>query len=349
MKNMNKITRRNFLSRVSVGAGAALTLGSGLKKTYARTPKPATKENRLPREVWIASITHGGLEAGSYQEMLNMMLKRMDEVAPFQPDIVCLPEVFPFMRIPKRPPLSEIAEEPLGPISEKTAEYAKKNNCYVVCPIYTKEDGSYYNSAVIIDRKSGVVGEYRKIHPTISETKNGIVPGPVEPPVFDTDFGKIGAQICYDINWHDAWKRMKKSGAEIVFWPSAFNGGKMLGALAWMNKYCVVSSTRFDPARICDIDGSEVVSSGLSAHWVCAPINLEKAFIHSWPYRTWYKDVRKKYGNKIRIKLFHEEEWSIIESRSPDVRVADVLKEFEILTHEEHIARAEIIQDKCRK
>ena len=93
----------------------------------------------------------------------------------------------------------------------------------------------------------------------------------------------------------------------------------------------------------------EIVRSGLSAHWVCAPINLEKAFIHSWPYRTWYNDVRKKYGQKISIKLFHEEEWSIIESRSPDVKIEDVLKEFNILIHEEHIRRAELVQKKFWK
>ena len=104
--------------------------------------------------------------------------------------------------------------------------------------------------------------------------------------MFKTDFGTIGVQICFDINWRDVWEKLGKYGAEIVFWPSAFNGGKMLNSLAWMNKYYVVSSTRYDPSRICDIDGDEIIRSGLSAHWVCAPINLEKAFIHSWPYRT---------------------------------------------------------------
>jgi len=282
--------------------------------------------------------------------MIKKVLNLMEEVVPYQPDIVCLPEIFPFMRIAaKRPSLSEIAEKPLGPISSQFAEFANKNSCYVICPIYTEDSGKYYNAAVIIDRNGKVAGEYRKIRPTIGEIEGGIIPGPKNPPVFKTDFGTIGVQICYDINWRDAWEKLGKYGAEIVFWPSQFNGGKMLNSLAWMNKYYVVSSTRYDPSRICDIDGDEIIRSGLSAHWVCAPINLEKAFIHSWPYRTWYDDVRKKYGQKIRIKLFHEEEWSIIESRSPDVKVADVLKEFKILTHEEHIRRAEIVQEKYWK
>jgi hypothetical protein len=33
-----------------------------------------------------------------------------------------------------------------------------------------------------------------------------------------------------------------------------------------------------------------------------------------------------------------------VESRSPDVKICDVLREFEINTHEEHIARAEEVQ-----
>ena len=58
--------------------------------------------------------------------------------------------------------------------------------------------------------------------------------------------------------------------------------------------------------------------------------------------------ILSKYGRKIRIKNFHEEEWSIIESLSPEVKVDDVLKEFEFQTHEEHIQAAENRQKKER-
>jgi len=62
---------------------------------------------------------------------------------------------------------------------------------------------------------------------------NGVTPGALKPPVFRTDFGVVGAQICFDMEWHDGWQNLRKGGAEIVFWPSAFAGGTAVNAKAW--------------------------------------------------------------------------------------------------------------------
>jgi hypothetical protein len=219
----------------------------------------------------------------------------------------------------------------------------------MICPTYTRQHGKFYNSAVVIDREGQCLGEYRKIHPTVSEMELGVVPGPVDPPVFQTDFGKIGVQICFDINWPEGWSKLRDAGAEIVFWPSAFCGGQMLNGMAWMNKYSIVSSTRFDPTKICDVTGEDVAVSGRARNWVCAPLNLERAFLHGWPYWQRYDEVQAKYGRKVLIRHFWEEGWSIMESRSPDVKIADVLREFEMLTHEQHIRRADKIQKTRRE
>ncbi len=341
MASRRATNRRGFLQR-SVGMGVAGAVGFGAATVTASEPVERTK--RLPREVWVASLSLHGLEAQTHEEMIGKVLKRLDDVRPFQPDVVCLPEVFPFLKVSKRPPLAEIAETPLGPISTRFAAWAKDNRCYMICPIYTQQDGRFYNSAVVIDRDGRCLGEYRKIHPTVSEMERGVVPGPLDPPVFQTDFGTIGVQICYDINWPEGWAKLRQAGAEMVFWPSAFCGGRMLNALAWMNKNCVISSTRFDPTKICDITGEDLACSGRARNWVCTPINLERAFLHGWPYWTRYNDIQAKYGRKVLIRHFWEEGWSILESRSPDVKVADVLREFDIRTHEQHIARADEMQ-----
>jgi predicted amidohydrolase len=88
------------------------------------------------------------------------------------------------------------------------------------------------------------MGEYHKIHLTEGEISMGLTPGSLSPPVFHTDFGIIGVQICFDLLWDDGWKKLKDKGAEIVFLPSAFAGGQMVNAKAWQHKYVVVSSTR---------------------------------------------------------------------------------------------------------
>lgn len=306
---------------------------------------------RLPKEVWVASICQANLKAQNYQDMNQKILARMEEVVPMQPDIVCLPEVFPFAGLSNpRPPLSEIAETPDGgPVSAPFAQFAKKHNCYVICPTFTQEAGLYYNSAILFDRKGQYAGEYRKINPTEGELKQGITPGPLEPPVFETDFGTIGIQICYDVNWYDNWHLLKEAGAEIVFWPSAFAGGKMLNSLAWMYNYFIVSSTRFQhPTKMVDVLGEDIVETGRASEWVCGPLNLDVAVIQIVTEIRKLEQIRAKYGSKVNVKILHVEALASIESLSPDVSIPKILKEFEIETSNEHLARNTALQNAKR-
>ncbi|MBI4910661.1 MAG: carbon-nitrogen hydrolase family protein [Acidobacteria bacterium] len=331
---MNKfVSRRGFL-----GAPAAMGLAS------------ASAAERLPREVWIAAIGQMGLTARNPEEMSGKMLQRMEEVLPMRPDIVCTPEVFPFAGLTvKHPPLSECAEEKTGPILDRYAEFARRNRCYVICSTYTKEKGRCYNAAVLFDRQGRYVGEYRKINPTEGELDIGVTPGPRVPPTFTTDFGKIGVQICYDINWYENWTRLGAAGAEIVFWPSAFGGGMMLNSLAWMNKCHVVSSTRFQhPTKIIDPLGTDVIETGRAGNWICGPVNLDIAVIQGVYNFVKFREIRKKYGRRFRFRILHVEALATIEGCSPDVSVPAVLKEFGIPTSREMIAASTKAQDARR-
>ena len=40
---------------------------------------------------------------------------------------------------------------------------------------------------------------------------SGITPGAIVPPVFKTDFGLIGIQICFDAHWPEQWRSLKES------------------------------------------------------------------------------------------------------------------------------------------
>ncbi len=317
--------------------------GSLSGKTAYAAPSSAGK--RLPREVMIATITQDGLETDSHEKMIELVLERLKSFESFQPDLVCLPETFAFTHLPKRPPAKEVAEIPPGPISGVFADYAKKHNCYVVCPTYTKENGHIYNASILFDRKGSVTGEYRKIHPTKGEVENGITPGSLDPPVFDTDFGRLGMQICFDMEYPEAWKRLGERGAEIVVWSSAYAGGRMVSSRSWDNRYYTVSSVNKDTAKICGITGEEIAKTSRWNPWTCATVNLEIAFLHTWPFFLRFKDIHAKYGEKIRITNYGEEEWSIIESRSPEIKIADILREFDLVTIDKHLKEAEMAQD----
>lgn len=338
MAEAGDVTRRDFLCRSALGAGA----GAAGLVPGAAISQPPGQPARLPREVWVATFSQREVRAEDPWDMQRKILAHMEAVVPYQPDVVCLPETFATAQVRNKPPVEEIAERPLGPYSAPFAEFAKRNRCYVIVPIHTRDDKGIYNSAIFFDREGGVVGEYRKMRPTENELAKGISPGPLDPPVFRTDFGLVGAQICFDVEYPEGPRRLMEKGAEIIFFPAAFAGGQMVTTMAWQTRAHVVSSTRKDTARICDITGEEIARTGTwNPNWAIASVNLEKAFLHSWPYSRRFPEVQAKYGRKLRITNFQEEEWSVIESLDPEVRVADVMREFGLKTREEHLAAAD--------
>ena len=316
------------------------------------------KENRLPREVWVAGISLKGLwPVDTIEKRMKDILERMENVYAFEPDIICLPETVNISWVNQQTTLSEIAEDEHshGPVTAMMAEVAKKQNCYITCPVITKKDGHFYNSAILLNRQGKTEGVFHKVHPVSTEIipgryykSEGVTPGVINPPVYTTDFGKVGMQICFDANWNESWKSMKKDGAELVCFPSQGPFTYNLRNHAWMNQYAIVSATGED-AQIVDMTGDVIALDGDFARWVCAPVNLEKVLIQIWPQVNKFKDIQKKYGRKIHIKIYHEENWATLESLDPDVKVRDILRDYDIPTFEEQIKEATDIQDQYRK
>lgn len=339
--NKKNTTRRNFLKKTAVTTGALGFAGNSFAA--------GNTNEKLPREVWLAGISQMDISTVTSTSMVDKMIAFAKTVSIYRPDAICLPEVFPTSNIENRLNLEEkIKASKLA--LQQFAQLAEELNCYIICPVYTTEGNKAYNSAVVLNREGGILGEYRKIHLTEGEIEAGLTPGPLTPPVFQTNFGKIGVQICFDIEWDDGWTSLSKQGVEIVFWPSAFAGGEMVNTKAWRHKYVVASSTRKNTSKLCDISGKTIAKTGIwDKNMYCAPVNLEKVFLHTWPYVKHFDDIRKKYGRQIRITNFHEEEWSIIESLSPNVFMKDIMKEYGLKSHIQHTLSAEAAQIKARK
>jgi predicted amidohydrolase len=229
------------------------------------------KNNRLPREVWIASISLKGLwPEETIEKRIKDVFDRMESVYAFEPDIICLPETFQFSWVNEPKKLEDIAEDETtpGPVTSRLAEIAKRQNCYIVCPIITKNGDRFFNSSILINRQGKIDGVFHKVHPTDTEILpevyykgGGVTPGPLRPPVFKTDFGTIGMQICMDAAWTESWRSLKGDGAEIVFFPSQATYADTLVHHAWLNHYYIVSSTG-DDARIIDLTGDIIASDG---------------------------------------------------------------------------------------
>ena len=96
----------------------------------------------------------------------------------------------------------------------------------VVLPVsfFEKANNSYFNSLAMIDATGEVMGVYRKSHipdgPGYQE-KFYFTPGDTGFRVWHTQFGAVGAGICWDQWFPESARCMALMGAEILFYPTA--------------------------------------------------------------------------------------------------------------------------------
>ncbi len=148
-----------------------------------------------------------------------------------------------------------------GPAVKMCAAIAKKHHSHVVCPIYREDaHGKRWNTAALLDREGELVFSYDKNYPYWSEfdLRPPCEPGH-EAGVYETDFGKIGILICFDVNFPDVWDKLAAGGAELVVWPSAYSAGTSLMAHAINHHFYVVSSTLVGDCSVFDITGREIL------------------------------------------------------------------------------------------
>ncbi len=151
------------------------------------------------------------------EKNVELFCQQIDVAGQFKLDIVCLPECIKVIGTGRTG--VQCAEPIPGPSCERLSAAAKKNNVWVVAGLYERDGDRIYNTAVLIDRQGHLAGKYRKVHLPREEWKKGITPGH-EYPVFETDFGRVAIQICYDWFFPEPEAIFAARGAEILFAPT---------------------------------------------------------------------------------------------------------------------------------
>ncbi|WP_027416657.1 carbon-nitrogen hydrolase family protein [Aneurinibacillus terranovensis] len=114
-----------------------------------------------------------------------------------------------------------LAESLDGETIQKLLKAARDRRIYIVGGMIEKgeRDGTVYNTAFILGPE-GIIGKHRKTHLWNME-KHRFLKGE-DYTVFQTDIGKIGLQICYEIGFPEGARILSLKGAELILSPSAF-------------------------------------------------------------------------------------------------------------------------------
>jgi N-carbamoylputrescine amidase len=162
------------------------------------------------------------------QKNIEKVLGFIDEAANKGAEVVCLQELFStqYFCVVQDLKYFDLAEPIPGPTTNKLAREAKKKKLSIIAPIFeadTDVPGTFYNTAVIIDRNGRIAGKYRKTHlPQLIgyDEKFYFKPGNLGYPVFNAGGSKFGVIICYDRHFEEGPRIEALKGAELVFVPT---------------------------------------------------------------------------------------------------------------------------------
>lgn len=329
--------------------------------TLAAPPgKVAPRRDAPPRKVLLGTAVSGFDAIFTFP--LEKRFQRMDELVDAMEtqaqakypgkrlDLVVLPEWF----MSRPGDTLEQQAVRLGDVSQRIEACAKRHGCYLVAPVVLREEGEpvrYSNVAMLIDREGRLIGEYRKVHPTTDHLAYKLLEGGITPgsdyPVFDCDFGRIGIQICYDVQYPEGWQVLAREGAEIVALPSETSVTALPSMYALQHRYYVVSATPKDHAAVYNPLGmieEEATREGVLVH----QIDLSYAITGWATGLNGGQSLKGRYGDKVGYIYYEGEDAGIFWSNDPKTPIDEMFRAFGYQEPDVDAERSRLVQDRVR-
>ena len=270
-------------------ADVQLSLGFAARATVWWDDISLAEETTPPdRVVRVMTLYHRPRNTKSAAESVEQFCRLVEDAAERKPDIVCLPEGITVVGTGLD--YAAVSEPVPGPTTARLGQVARRLNTYVVAGLYERSGPIVYNTAVLVNRTGALAGAYRKTHLPREEWEKGITPGSSYP-VFDTDFGKVGVMICWDLQFPEPARALAAQGAELILLP-IWGGSEVLArARAIENCVYLVSSSYDMKTFIVDPTGAVLAEAGKDQPVASAELHLDRKFWQPWlgdmKTRTW--------------------------------------------------------------
>ena len=201
--------------------------------------------------------------AGTTEENLKGMTAMIEEAVENSKnlDIIIFPE-YCYYAPTTIEESKKVAEDVPGEFTEAIGELARKYKLNIIPGSFVEKakGGKVHNTCVFINRKGKVIGKYRKIHlmDAIGYKESNYVEAGKEMCVINTDIGRVGIMVCYDLRFPELARSMVLKGADILFVPAEFPSGKplpprtdhwdlLVRSTALYNLTYVVAANQFGP------------------------------------------------------------------------------------------------------
>lgn len=276
----------------------------------------------------------------SLEKRLEEMGAHVGQAATLKSDMVCFPEICNTLGAPDMWQFEQLD----GPTLTAMSKVARKHHLYVVVPLGTMDGGKRRNSSVLIDRAGKIVGVYHKNVPTHPELDLGVIPG-TETPVFETDFGRVGLCICFDLDYWEVGAGLCASKSELVIWSSMWTGVRMMAR--WSVEFGFYMAGVSGAGSFVDLAGRPICSRSNSmtgvagaAPLVTETLALDRRLLHHDGNLGRLKPLYDKYGPAAAYAEWLGDECQLVfGSQLPGVSSDDLIEEFQLEPMRDYLAR----------
>jgi len=119
-------------------------------------------------------------------------------------------------------PAASVAETIDGASVRFFSGLARDRAIYLTVPFVEQADGKFYNSVALLGPDGSVRIHYRKQHLWTVADPSWVTPGDRGTPVIDTEYGRIGVMVCFDVNY--LLPEFREKSADIVLHCVAWYG-----------------------------------------------------------------------------------------------------------------------------
>lgn len=289
--------------------------------------------------------SYPGPAAGEDELISRMVEHWRDQIAvvlPDEPDLIVLPELFD--RYDQMPLEANLAlRGAMGPATaEMLADLAREHGCHIAYGAAVPDQQSWHNSAVLIDGRGSQLARYDKLRLVPTEFDHELSPGN-EPVVVDTDFGRIGFVLCFDLNFTELIDAYRPLHPDIMLFPSRYHGGLMQPYWAYQLRSHFITSVGITnlSSDVWSPVGQRLASSTNYQDHLTTTINTNCAVVHLDGNRAGpLQRLKRDLGRDVTITDPGELGSVLVTSNRPEVSVTELITSYQIEPLDDYLARS---------
>lgn len=203
---------------------------------------------------------------------------------------------------------TDLAEQIPGYTSNFLGKLASDFHVWIATGMVVKHkvESVIYNSAILIGPDGEVSGEYRKVH-LKGEEKMAFRPG-FKLPVFETDFGRVGLMLGWDLAFPEVARALALDGADLIIVPANWEAPNIeewktyLLARAYENSVFMGGTNRIGDEYTYSFFGETMIIGPRGELYAQVPRSEEENLPQEgWAMAKIDLDLVKKYREELQL------------------------------------------------